>query len=81
MESYNYHVAINWEIGRKGVVCSPELNNYNGICIEGETPPEFPKGIEGIWSREHLFAASIDGGLMTTFLAIAENSTLEVSVV
>ena len=79
MESYNYHVAINWELGRKGVVCSPELNNHNGICIEVATPPEFPKGIEGIWSPEHLFVASISGCLMTTFLAIAENSTLEFS--
>jgi organic hydroperoxide reductase OsmC/OhrA len=46
-------------------------------CIEVATPPEFPKGIPGIWSPEHLFTASISSCLMTTFLAIAENSKLE----
>jgi organic hydroperoxide reductase OsmC/OhrA len=41
------------------------------------TPPEFPKGMEGIWSPEHLFVAAINSCLMTTFLAIAENSKLQ----
>ncbi len=77
MESHYYNVDINWEDSRKGIMCSPELNNKNGVCIEVATPPEFPKGIEGIWSPEHLFVASISGCLMTTFLAIAENSALE----
>jgi peroxiredoxin-like protein len=77
MESHFYNVDINWENSRKGIVCSPELNTKNGVCIEVATPPEFPKGIEGIWSPEHLFVASISSCLMTTFLAIAENSTLE----
>ena len=62
------------------MMCSPELNaaatNANG-CIEVATPPEFPKGIPGIWSPEHLFTASISSCLMTTFLAIAENLKLE----
>jgi len=77
MESHYYNVDINWENSRKGIVCSPELNKKNGVCIEVATPPEFPKGIEGIWSPEHLFVAAVSGCLMTTFLAIAENSTLE----
>jgi len=77
MESHYYNVDVNWENSRKGIVCSPELNKENGVCIEVATPPEFPKGIRGIWSPEHLFVASISGCLMTTFLAIAENSTLE----
>lgn len=77
METHYYNVDINWENNRKGIMCSPELNEKNGICIEVATPPEFPKGMEGIWSPEHLFVASISGCLMTTFLAIAENSTLE----
>lgn len=79
MESHYYNVNINWENNRKGIMCSPELNTKNGICIEVATPPEFPKGIEGIWSPEHLFVAAVSGCLMTTFLAIAENSTLEFS--
>jgi len=77
MESHNYNVDINWENSRKGIICSPELNKQNGICIEVATPPEFPEGIPGIWSPEHLFVAAISGCLMTTFLAIAENSSLE----
>jgi peroxiredoxin-like protein len=77
MEAHYYNVDINWENSRKGVVSSPELNKTNSVCIEIATPPEFPKGIAGIWSPEHLFVAAVSGCLMTTFLAIAENSTLE----
>ncbi|MFN3756857.1 MAG: OsmC family protein [Flavobacterium sp.] len=77
MESHYYNVEINWENTRKGIICSPELNKENGVCIEVATPPEFSKGIKGIWSPEHLFVAAVSGCLMTTFLAIAENSTLE----
>lgn len=77
METHYYSVDINWENNRRSILCSPELNKKNGICIEVATPPEFPKGIEGIWSPEHLFVAAISGCLMTTFLAIAENSKLE----
>jgi len=62
------------------MMCSPELNgsmlSSNG-CIEVATPPEFPKGIPGIWSPEHLFTAAIASCLMTTFLAVAENSKLD----
>lgn len=77
MESHDYNVNINWENSRKGILCSPELSKHKGICIEVATPPEFPGGMEGIWSPEHLFVAAASGCLMTTFLAIAENSTLE----
>lgn len=77
MESHHYNVDINWENNRKGIVCSPELNRKNGVCIEVATPPEFDKGMEGIWSPEHLFVAAVSGCLMTTFLAIAEKSTLD----
>jgi peroxiredoxin-like protein len=59
-------------------MCSPELNNSSHApgCLEVATPPEFPKGIPGIWSPEHLFTATVSSCLMTTFLAIAENSKL-----
>lgn len=81
MEAHFYNVQIEWNKDRKGVMCSPELNspNLGGGCIEVATPPEFPKGIPGIWSPEHLFTASVSSCLMTTFLAIAENSKLEFS--
>jgi len=79
MEPHYYNVKISWSNDRKGIMCSPELNaltNQNG-CIEVATPPQFPKGIPGIWSPEHLFTASVSSCFMTTFLAIAENSKLE----
>lgn len=77
MDSHFYHVNIAWSQDRKGMMCSPELNASTDNCIEVATPPEFPKGIPGIWSPEHLFTAAVSSCLMTTFLAIAENSKLE----
>ena len=68
-----YEVSVNWQADRKGVMSSPVLNTK----IEVVTPPQFPKGMEGIWSPEHLFVAAINSCLMTTFLSIAENSKLE----
>lgn len=68
-----YEVALQWAEGRKGLVSSPVLNQ----SIEVATPPEFPKGVSGIWSPEHLLVAAVDSCLMTTFLAVAENSGLE----
>ena len=71
--THTYEVNLSWLKDRKGTISSPALTQ----SIEIATPPEFPKGIEGIWSPEHLFAAAINSCLMTTFLAIAENSNLE----
>lgn len=68
-----YDVALAWNEGRKGTISSSVLPS----TIEVATPPEFPKGEAGIWSPEHLFVAAINSCLMTTFLAIAENSRLE----
>ena len=76
MEAHYYHVEINWNTDRKGMMCSPELRQSGGTCIEVATPPEFPKGIPGMWSPEHLFTAAVSSCLMTTFLSIAENSKL-----
>ena len=76
MEPHYYNVDVNWNTERKGIMCSPELNRDAGTCIEVATPPEFPKGIPGIWSPEHLFTAAVSSCLMTTFLSIAENSKL-----
>lgn len=76
MDAHYYNVDVNWNADRKGTMCSPELNQEAGICIEVATPPEFPKGMPGIWSPEHLFTAAVSSCLMTTFLSIAENSKL-----
>ena len=71
-QEHYYDVSVEWSEGRKGTMKSEVLNN----SIEVATPPQFVKGIEGVWSPEHLFVASINSCLMTTFLAIAENSKL-----
>ena len=72
METVHYYnVDLNWQADRKGMMSSPVLQS----TIEVATPPEFPKGMSGIWSPEHLLVAAVNSCLMTTFLAIAENST------
>jgi peroxiredoxin-like protein len=77
MSSHQYNVNIHWDSDRKGIMCSPELAvQQREGCIEVATPPQFPKGIPGIWSPEHLFTAAVSSCFMTTFLAIAENSRL-----
>ena len=73
MDAHFYNVDISWKSGRTGEMSSPELQQ----TVEIATPPQFPKGVEGVWSPEHLFTAAVSSCLMTTFLAIAENSKLE----
>lgn len=73
MDAHFYNVDINWKSGRTGEMTSPELNT----AVEVATPPQFPNGVEGIWSPEHLFTAAVASCLMTTFVAIAENSKLQ----
>ncbi|MBL7720039.1 MAG: OsmC family protein [Flavipsychrobacter sp.] len=71
--THYYEVSVNWNEGRTGTMDSPALNKEITVA----TPPEFAKGVPGIWSPEHLFTAAINSCLMTTFLAIAENFKLE----
>jgi peroxiredoxin-like protein len=79
MEPHLYNVTVTWSADRRGIMCSPELNGnpLQGGCIEVATPPQFAKGVPGVWSPEHLFTAAVSSCLMTTFLAIAENSRLD----
>ncbi|WP_339924168.1 OsmC family protein [uncultured Cyclobacterium sp.] len=82
MEKHEYNVDLDWQVDRKGLMCSPEFDANevdSSNCIAVATPPEFPKGMPNIWSPEHLFTASVCSCLMTTFLAIAENSKLDFS--
>ena len=73
-ETHNYEVNLQWNSERKGTLSSPVLP----IQIETATPPDFPKGIKDIWTAEHLFIAAVNGCFMQTFLAIADNSHLEI---
>lgn len=71
--SHQYIVNLKWEENRIGELSSPELTSKITVA----TPPQFPKGVEGIWSPEHLFTSAVNSCFMTTFLSIAENSKLE----
>ena len=73
MEAHYYNVDISWKNNRIGEMSSTELSTK----VEIATPPQFPKGVENIWSPEHLFTSAVSSCLMTTFLAIAENSKLD----
>ena len=66
-----YETKVAWTEGRKGTLSEPTMPS-----IEVATPPEFPNGVPNTWSPEHLYVASANICLMTTFLAIAENSKL-----
>jgi peroxiredoxin-like protein len=72
MESKEYQVDLEWKENKIGEISSPILNDKIAVA----TPPEFPAGIEGVWSPEHLFTAAVNSCFMTTFLAIAEKSRL-----
>lgn len=72
MEQHIYEVGLEWQSHRKGLMSSPDLEK----TIEVATPPQFPGGMEAIWSPEHLFTSAVLSCFMTTFLAIAENSKL-----
>ena len=67
-----YKTEIEWTGERHGELRAPALPS-----LQVDAPPEF-KGHEGVWTPEHLFVASVNSCFMTTFLAIAENSKLEV---
>ena len=72
-EAHYYKTIVKWDEGRVGTLSSPTLDSFKVA-----TPPEFPKGVPNVWSPEHLFVASINICLMTTFVAVAENSKLEI---
>src|SRR5690554_1241343 len=74
-QTHFYEVNIQWKEARIGELSSPVLNN----TIECATPPEFPNGVAGIWSPEHLFVAAINSCYLATFLAIASNFKVEIA--
>lgn len=64
---HTYEVNVKWKGGRLGLIDSPVLDE----TVEVATPPQFPGGVPGIWSPEHLFVAAVSSCFMTTFTAIA----------
>ena len=72
-DQHQYEVNLRWDSERKGTLTSPVVP----VPIEVATPPEFPKGMKDIWTPEHLLVAAVNACLLSTFLAIAENSKVE----
>jgi peroxiredoxin-like protein len=70
--THTYNLSVKWREGRTGLFSSPEVPD-----LPVATPPQFPKGVPDIWSPEHLLVGALSSCLMTTFLAIAENSNLQ----
>lgn len=69
---YSYSTEVEWTGERHGDLRAPVLPQ-----LQIDAPPEF-KGHDGVWTPEHLFVASVNSCFMTTFLAIAENSKLDI---
>jgi peroxiredoxin-like protein len=72
-KEHYYQVQVNWNNNRNGKLTSEVLDDQLSIA----TPPEFPKGEANVWSPEHYYLAAINGCLLTTFLAVAENFKLK----
>ena len=65
---YKFQTNTRWVKGRKGVLSSNEKKMIEIAC-----PPEFG-GEEGFWTAEHLFVASVEICIMTTFKWLLEKS-------
>jgi peroxiredoxin-like protein len=71
-----YPFSVRWLDGKRGLASSPD-----GLPeIEVATPPQFG-GLAGRWTPEHLFVGAATTCWMTTFLAYAEKSRLELVAV
>ncbi len=69
---YFYATRITWIGGRDGRLQSDSLPD-----LDFSTPEEF-RGRAWRWTPEHFYVASANACLLTTFLAIAEISKLEI---
>lgn len=74
IERHDYPVTVRWEGGKEGLASSPDRLPELDVA----SPPEFG-GPEHRWSPEHLFVASAASCFMTTYLAMAEMSHLELA--
>lgn len=68
-----YEVNLLWDSATQGTLSSPIIASK----IKVETPPKFTNGIKEKWTVEHLFVASVNSCLMSTFLLVAENSKFQ----
>jgi peroxiredoxin-like protein len=71
-----YPVSVRWIGGKQGVGTSPDWLP----ALEVATPPAFG-GPGGAWSPEHLLALAVASCWMSTFVAMAEQSSLTLAAV
>jgi len=69
----SYPVTVRWRSGDVSVAAAPGLPE-----LEVAPPPQFD-GPGGCWSPEHLFTAAAGACWMSTFLGMAEASSLGVA--
>ena len=72
----SYSLSIRWTEGKQGIASSPD--GVPDLALA--SPPQFG-GPGGQWTPEHLFVGSAAACWMTTFLAVAELSKLQVAAV
>jgi peroxiredoxin-like protein len=71
-----YRFSVRWQDGKLGLAGSPD-----GLPdIEIASPPQFG-GPGGRWTPEHFFVGAATSCWLTTFLAIADLSRLEIAAV
>jgi peroxiredoxin-like protein len=68
---YFYETEVEWIEGRSGELRAPDFQ-----ALEVSPPPEF-QGNECTWTPEHLFVGAVNACFMSTFLAIASFSKLD----
>ena len=71
-DGFYYPVEIKWTEG-----CSGEVMSDGLPTVQVAAPPEF-QGKRNTWTPEHLYVAAVNACFMTTLLAIARNSKLEI---
>lgn len=71
-----YPVAVRWEGDRQG-----RASSIDGLPEMTVAPPPSFGGPAGVWSPEHLFVLAATTCWMTTFLAVAQASKLEVAAI
>lgn len=72
-DQHEYKVSLTRSGKRTADLHAPGISQK----IEVATPPQFPGGIDGIWSPEHLYTASVVSCFFTSFEAIAEYSKFD----
>lgn len=68
----NFEASVQW---KERTIGELEATGIDYMVVVA-TPPEFPDGLQGIWSPEHLLLGAISSCFMSTFLSIAKRRQL-----